>query len=82
MELHKLKIVNFGSRDQHMLPAKTSYKTVSSQDLRVFDDGILIQLCFWTLSSLFYLKHNISKTWFCLRFGVEPSQFSPIARAI
>jgi hypothetical protein len=31
---------------------------------------------------VFYLKHNVSETGFCLRLEVEPTQSDPIVRAI
>jgi hypothetical protein len=51
------------------------------KDLKVCDDGILIQLlCFWTLSVvLFLLKtHNISETGFSLCLQMELTQLGPI----
>jgi hypothetical protein len=36
-------------------------------------------LRFWTLSIvLFYLKHNVSETGFCLHLQVDPSQLGSI----
>jgi hypothetical protein len=35
-------------------------RTLSKQDLKVCDDGILVKiLCFWTLSIVLYLSKNI-----------------------
>jgi hypothetical protein len=57
----------------------------SRYDLKVCDDGTLVQiLCFWKLSiSCLYLQchHNVSKTEFCLRLQVKPTQLGPIDRA-
>jgi hypothetical protein len=60
-------------------------------DLKVCDEGTLVQiLCFWTLSMVlslsknrpvYFWKHNVSKTGFCLRLQVKPTQLGPIDRA-
>jgi hypothetical protein len=49
---------------------------------------IIIQiLCFWTLSivfvyrHLYFSKHNVSETGFCLRLQVKSAQLGPIDRA-
>jgi hypothetical protein len=44
------------------------------------DEWILTQLlCFFTLPIILFLfkTHNVSKTGFCLRLQVEPSQLGP-----
>jgi hypothetical protein len=47
-------------------------------------------LCFWTLSivlplsknhPVYFSKHNVSETGFCLRLQVKPTQLGPIDRA-
>jgi hypothetical protein len=64
-------------------------KFITLQDLKVCDDGALVQiLCFWILSIVlfFYLKHrpiyisklNVSEAGFCLRFQVKLTQLEPI----
>jgi hypothetical protein len=53
---------------------------MNSHDLKVCGDGTLIQiLSSWILLTfLFYLKHNVSETGFCLCHLVKPTQFGPI----
>jgi hypothetical protein len=52
--------------------------------------GLVQILCFWTLSiflslsknrPVYFSKHNVSETLFCLRLQVKPTQLGPIDRA-
>jgi hypothetical protein len=61
------------------------------QDLKVCDDGALVQILrFWTLSigmslsknrPVYFSKHNVLETEFCLCLQVKPTQLGPTDRA-
>jgi hypothetical protein len=42
--------------------------------------NIIIMIMNITHCSVFYLKHNVSETGFCLLLQVEPTQLGPINR--
>jgi hypothetical protein len=73
-----------------MLHLRIEYTGYGRYDLKICDDGILVQiLSVWTFSivlSLFKLssyvsKLNVSETRFCLRLQVKLIQLGPIDKA-
>jgi hypothetical protein len=63
----------------------------NEEEVHCDNDDMKVQiLCFWTISivlslsksrPVYFSKHNVSETGFCLRLQVRPIQLGPIDRA-